>query len=112
MTTTDALAPLHPDATGLTLFRTLPNGTGRAYSEVEFTRGRAGVEHFLRQLRAFGYVRNSSSDPKSGYGVLDVLNADGDIVQDYEVTSARAHAYIKRKLRLTVVQPPAAAVAR
>ncbi|RGC68447.1 hypothetical protein C5N14_13755 [Micromonospora sp. MW-13] len=105
---TDELAPLHPDATGLTLFRALPNGTGRAYSEVEFTRGRAGVEHFLRQLRAFGYVRNSSADPESGYGVLDVLNAAGDIVQDYEVPTARAHAYIKRKLRLTVRHAPEA----
>ncbi|MCX4474842.1 hypothetical protein OOK41_31780 [Micromonospora sp. NBC_01655] len=106
---TDELAPLHPDATGLTLFRALPNDDCRAYSEVEFTQGRAGVARFLHRLRALGYIRNSSADPKSGYGVLDVLNADGDIVQDYEVTSSRAHAYIKRKLRLTVVRPPAEA---
>lgn len=104
------LHPLHPAATGFTVFRVLPDGTGRSYSAVEFTRGWAGAEHFLRQLRACGYVKNSSTDPDSGYAVLDVLDADDDIVQDYEVPSGAAFAYIKRKLRLTVVHPPTEAV--
>lgn len=104
----DELTPLHPDATGLTLFRVLANGGSRTYTAVEFTRGWAGVDHFLRQLRAFGYIRNSSNAP-DGYHVLDVLNAEGDIVQDYAVPPhpSRAFAYIKRKLKLRAETPEA-----
>lgn len=99
------LAPLHPDATGFTVFRLMPDGTGRTYTAVEFTRGWAGAEHFLRQLRACGYVENSSTKP-DGWHVLDVLDANGDIVQDYAIPPApsRAMAYIKRKLNLRVVR--------
>ncbi|MEU5946277.1 hypothetical protein ABZ793_12030 [Micromonospora sp. NPDC047465] len=102
-TAVDELAPLHPDAVGFTLFRVLPNGGSRAYTAVEFTRGWAGADHFLRQLRACGYVRNSSTAP-DGWHVLDVLDANGDIVQDYAIPPhpSRAFAYIKRKLKLTV----------
>lgn len=97
------LAPLHPDATGFTLVRVLPNGAGRFYTAVEFTRGWAGADHFLRQLKACGYVLPGGSAAPDGYHVLDVLNADGDIVQDYAVPPhpSRAFAYIKRKLKLT-----------
>jgi hypothetical protein len=94
----DDLAPLHPDATGFKLFRGLANGGTRDYTGVEFTRGWSGADQFRGQLRAFGYVRNSSAEPS--YGVLDVLDANGDIVQDYDVPTANAFAYIKRKLRL------------
>lgn len=102
----EELAPLHPDAVGFTLFRVLPNGEGRAYTSVEFARGWAGADHFLRQLRACGYVKNSSAT-QDGWHVLDVLNADGDIVQDYAVPPhpSGAFAFIKRKLRLQVVRP-------
>lgn len=96
------LAKLHPQAVGFTAFRALPDGTGRAYTGVEFTRGWAGADHFLRQLRACGFVKNSSDDPESGYAVLDVLDLNGDIVQDYEVPTAHAFKYIYRKLQLRV----------
>ena len=99
--TTD-LAPLHPDANGFKLFRGLPNGKARDYTGVEFTRGWPGGDQFLRQLRLLGYVRNSSTDT-SGYGVLDVLNADDDIVQDYDIPTAEAFRYVKRKLKLRVL---------
>lgn len=104
MTTSTTLAPLHPDAVGFTLFRILPNGDGRAYTAVEFERGWPGAEHFLRQLRACGYVRNSS-EGGDGWHVLDVINTDGDIIQDYAVPPApsRAMHYITRKLKLRVV---------
>lgn len=100
--TTD-LAPLHPDAIGFTVLRVLPNGGCRNYTAVEFTRGWPGAEHFLRQLRAVGYVRDSKGAP-DGWHVLDVLDANGDIVQDYAIPPApsRAMAYIKRKLKLRV----------
>lgn len=103
----EPIAPLHPDATGLTVFRILPDGNGRAYSSVEFTRGWAGTDHFLRQLKACGFVKNSTTEEGTCYAVLDVLNADGDIVQDYEVPTAQAFRFIKRKLKLTVASEDA-----
>lgn len=96
----DHLEPLHPAAIGFTLFRELPSGAGRAYSSVEFTRGWAGADHFRRQLRAFGFVQNCT--PAKAYGLLDAIDAEGDIVQTYDIPTARAFAYIKRKLKLTV----------
>ncbi|MDG4791961.1 hypothetical protein O7626_39805 [Micromonospora sp. WMMD1102] len=102
----EPLAPLHPDATGFTLFRIMPNGVGRAYSQVEFVHGHRGAAAFLHRLRALGFVKNSST-AADGWHVLDVLNADGDIVQDYAVPpTGPAFQYIKRKLRLTVAHEP------
>ena len=91
-------------AVGLSAVRALPDGSMRQYTAVEFTRGWAGVEHFIRTLRACGFVRPSSADTKdTSYAVLDVLDADGDIIGDYDVPDARAFRYIKRKLKLSVV---------
>lgn|SRR5690606_12729704 len=97
------LAPLHPDAVGFSVFRLLPDGTGRTYTSVKFTDGWRGANHFLRQLRALGYVRNSSSAP-DGHHVLDVLNVNGDVVQDYAIPPypSEAIGYIKRRLKLRV----------
>lgn len=99
--TRDEIPPLHPDAVGYSAFRCLKSGAGRAYSSVEFTSGWADADHFLRQLRAVGYVRASTKDA-DGYAVLDVLDAAGDVIQDYDIPHQRAFAYIKRKLRLVV----------
>ncbi|MEV4212537.1 hypothetical protein [Micromonospora sp. NPDC049662] len=104
MTSSD-LPNLHPEAVGLSAIRALPGGAMRQYSSVEFTRGWSGVEHFLRQLRACGFVRPSNSDT-SGYAVLDVLDAEGDIIQDYDLPTAIAFRYVKRKLNLIVVPEP------
>lgn len=100
MTTT---TPLHPDATGFTLLRVLPNGGCRNYTAVEFARGWAGADHFLRTLRAVGYVIDSKGAP-DGWHVLDVLDAKGDIVQDFAIppTPSRAMKFIIRKLGLRV----------
>ena len=92
------MSPLHPDAVGMSAFRVLKNGTGRQYSAVEFTRGRAGCERQLRVFRKLGMV----DEADDGYAVLDILDADGDIVQDFSVRDARAWGYIKRVLGLTV----------
>lgn len=94
------------DARGLSAFRGLRNGSARQYSAVEWDRWQ-GVEHFVRTLAHLGYIRPSSTDT-SGYAVLDVLDADGDIIADYDVPTAQAFRYIKRKLRLTVVDVEAA----
>lgn len=97
------LAPLHPDAIGFTLLRVLPNGGCRNYTAVEFERGWTGAEHFLRTLRAVGYVIDSKDAP-DGWHVLDVLDVNGDIVQDYAIPPApsRAMRFIVRKLGLRV----------
>jgi hypothetical protein len=92
-------------ATGLSAIRGLPDGSLRQYTYVEFERGWNGVEHFIRTLRAVGFVRPSSSAPS--YAVLDVLDADGDIIGDYDVPSSKAFAFIKRKLHLRVEEVPA-----
>lgn len=97
------LASLHPEATGFTLLRVLPNGGCRFYSAVEFDHGREGAARFLHRLRGLGFVKNGNCAP-AGWHVLDVLNADGDIVQDYAVPPhpSPAFRYIKRQLKLTV----------
>lgn len=90
-------------ATGLSAVRALPDGSMRQYSAVGFRQGWSGVDQFIRTLRAVGFVRPSSRDT-AGYAVLDVLNADGDLIADYDVPTAVAFRYVKRKLRLTVAR--------
>jgi hypothetical protein len=89
-------------ATGLSALRVLTDGEPRQYSAVEFTRGWWGLERFIRTLRAVGFIRPSTRR-SGGYAVLDVLDADGDIIADYDIPTARAFRYVKRKLKLTVV---------
>ncbi len=87
-------------AVGLSAIRDPGDGSMRQYSSVEFTRGWHGVEHFIRTLRAFGYVKPSSTEPS--YAVLDVLDANGDIIGDYDIPHPQAFKYIYRKLDLRV----------
>lgn len=91
-------------AVGLSAMRPV-RGVARNYTAVEFTRGWNGVEHFIRTLMKVGYIAPSSSAPS--YAVLDVLDADGDIIGDYDVPNAKAFGYIKRKLKLRVEPEPA-----
>lgn len=93
------LAPLDKDAAGFGALRILPDGRGRFYSYTLFERGWSGADQFLRALKRFGFVRPEGD----GYAVLDVVDADGDIVQDYSVPSARAFKYIYRCLSLRVI---------
>lgn len=92
-------------ATGISAIRILPGGGMRQFSAVEFRRGWSGVERFIRILRAVGYVRPTKAEPS--YAVLDVLDADGDIIGDYDVPNARAWRYIYRKLKLRAEPEPA-----
>ena len=89
------------DATGLSAIRPLGDGSLRQYSAVDFEAGWTGVEHFVRTLRAVGFIRPSSAE---GYAVLDVLDDNGDIIADYDIPTSQAFQYVKRRLRLTVVQ--------
>lgn len=104
--TTNGLAELHPNAVGFTLFRLLPRDRCRTYTSVEFDRGWADADWFLRQLHAFGYVQNSTP-AREGWHVLDVLDAESNVIQDYAVPPAPsgAMAYIIRKLGLRVEKP-------
>jgi len=95
------LTPLHPDATGYSAFRGLPDGSGRQYTGVVFDYGRQGAAYWLRRFAKLGMVRDGSTDT-TGYAVLDVLNGDGDIIQDYDIPTAQAWRYIKRMLQLRV----------
>lgn len=92
---------LHPAAVGFSAIRGLPGGRMRQYSEVEFTNGHAGANRYHRMFAGTGAIAASSTDPS--YAVLDVLDADGEIVQDFDVPTAEGFRYIKRMLGLTVV---------
>lgn len=91
------------EAIGLSAVRALPDGSMRQYSAVDFRQGWPGVDQFIRTLRAVGFVRPSSRD-MAGYAVLDVIDTDGDLIADYDIPTAAAFRYVKRKLRLSVVR--------
>lgn len=91
---------LPPGTTGFTAFRSLPGGRGRQYTAAHFTRERAGAEWFLRQLRACGFIRRSSST--RAYALLDAIDADGEVLETYDLPTRQAFAYAYRKLGLRV----------
>lgn len=92
---------LHPAAVGFSAIRGLSSGRMRQYSAVEFTNGWAGANRYHRMFAGTGSIVASSKEPS--YAVLDVLDADGEIVQDFDVPTATAFQYIKRMLGLTVI---------
>jgi hypothetical protein len=101
---TGRVQPPPEAATGLSAIRGLPDGSLRQYSAVEFDHGRVGVARFVHRCAAIGLLKPSSAEPS--YAVLDVLDAEGDIIGDYNVPTAQAFAHIKRKLQLTVEATP------
>jgi len=92
-------SPVVATAVALSAFRVLPNGEGRVYTATTFPGNPlAGCERFVRTCRVLGYLVPDGPH----YAVLDVLDATGDIVQDFLIRDAAAFRYIKRKLRLRV----------
>jgi hypothetical protein len=91
---------LPPGTAGFTVFRSLPDGRGRQYSAAQFTQGTAGAEWFLRQLRACGLVRMPSSAPS--YALLDAIDADGEVLETFDLPTRQAFAFAYRKLGLRV----------
>lgn len=84
-------------AHALTVFRVLRNGEGRSYTATTFPRDPfAGCQRFLRMACLW------LTAEKDGYGVLDVLNENGDIVQDFTIADAPGFQQIKRRLHLVV----------
>lgn len=53
----------------------------------------AGCELYLRRCRAFGFLENDDARL-----LIDVLNADGDIVQDFPV-NRKGFEYLRRTLK-------------
>lgn len=98
MSMAKVIAP-HPDASGLSALRVLKNGRGRFYSAVSGSWRL--IEQTLRQARSCGLVEDAGHPER--YAVLDVLNDDGEIIQDYVIPNAAAWRWWKRKLGLRVV---------
>jgi hypothetical protein len=85
----------------LTALRELPDGSGRQYTATTFPRSPwQGCERFVRMCAAVGYVRDCT--PEHAYAVLDAINDDGDILETWDITSAKAFRFIYRKLNLRI----------
>ena len=98
---------LHREAHALRLFRVLPNGEARTYWAITFPRDPwGGCEHTVRFGLKLGAIRHADEATDDDYAVLDVLNEDGDIVQDYSVPTAAAFKTIKRRLGNPKVERP------
>jgi hypothetical protein len=93
--------PLHPTATALSAARIVSGGELRTYSVTTANDGWKGLEQFIRQCTVTGILEPSRPD---SYAVLDVLDADGSIVQDYGVRDARSWRWIKKRLKFVVEQ--------
>jgi hypothetical protein len=88
---------VHEKAHALTGIRILKNGSMRQYSAATFPADPwRGCEHTIRTGMTLGFLRPSSSAPSAG--VLDVLDEEGDIVQDFDITTPNAIKWIKRRL--------------
>lgn len=87
------------DAVALSAFRMLPGGGERGYTATTFPADPwRGCERFLRMCKAVGWV----TDDDDGYAVLDVLNENADIVQDFTIPDASAFKQIAKRLDLRV----------
>jgi hypothetical protein len=87
-------------AHALTLFRILPGGGARTYTVVTFRRDPwQGCERTIRMGLKVGWLADSGA---AGYAVLDVLDEDDAIIQDFTVTTSQAFQQLKRRLGLRV----------
>lgn len=88
-------------ATGMSMFRQCQNGDVRQYSAVAFRHGNKGVERTLRRFTTFGWITNNI-ELKDVYGILDLIDNNGDIIGDRLIPNSKAFQGIKRHLKLTV----------
>lgn len=88
---------LHPDAFALRPVRVLKNGSIRYYEGTTFPGNPwSGCEMYLRRLMFFGALGVEDTSI-----VIDVLNEEGDILQDFTV-STRGFEYLRRQLGFRV----------
>lgn len=59
----------------------------------------SGCEMYLRRCAAFGYLERDE-----GNLIIDVLNADGDIVQDFPI-NRKGFEYLRREFKFRREQP-------
>jgi hypothetical protein len=99
-------ADLDPRAVALTAFRALPDGSGREYTATTFPQDPwQGCERMVRMARACGFVPRTKCQGRCDcYAVLDVLDEDGDNIQDFCITTAQAFQWFYRKLHLRAVR--------
>lgn len=100
------LPDLHPDAVAVTAFRGLPDGTGRFYTVAEAVSDDPkdkwlAINHLLRMARACGYAK-ATCGGCTCYAVLDILDSNNDLVQDFCIPTDRAFRWWYRKLHLRV----------
>ena len=87
-------------AVALTAFRQLPDGRGRQYTAATFpAHPYQGCEHMIRMARAVGFVTDSAH---GAYVALDVLDADGDLIQTFGIPTSIAFHWWQRKLHWQV----------
>lgn len=92
---------LHPAAVALTAVRLVGDDTLRGYTIAEPEGGWPQLERMVRMASVLGYLRPPGR-PEDSYAVLDVLDENNDIVQDYMIPHARAWRWWYRKLGLRV----------
>ncbi len=97
------LPEINANAVALSALRSLPNGVARQYSVAEFDHGAEGIRFWVRRAWAIGFAHPSGAACTNCYAVLDVLDANDDIVQDFCIPTRRAFAWWYRTLRLRVV---------
>ncbi|WP_433357655.1 hypothetical protein ACQP25_44690 (plasmid) [Microtetraspora malaysiensis] len=100
------LPELHPDAVAVTAFRGV-NGVGRAYTISEAPSGARAIRASLHRARGIGFVKATTHDrsgdgPCDCYAVLDILDKNDEIVQDFCIPTARAFRWWYRHLHLRV----------
>lgn len=102
------LSTLHPDVVGFSAFRVFESKgeqIGRWYSAVRFRDGNKGANRALRMYQKVGWVPSEDAPHAAmPYAVLDALDEQGDILQDFQIVNAQAFQQIKRRLGL-VVEP-------
>jgi hypothetical protein len=95
------LAPLHPDAVALSIFRVI-KGNGCQYGVAPFADGRAAVEVALRRAAEAGFLAPSETAANYCFAVLDVLDAEGDWIQDFALPSEEAFEWWNLLLGLEI----------
>lgn len=96
------VAPLHPDAHSFGALR--PVGNGARHYEPRWA-GPKWAEQLFRMAKATGQVKPCGTAPS--YALLDVLDADGDLMQTYAIPNARAFRWWYRKVGWRLVREPA-----
>lgn len=94
-----------PGTVALSLFRVLANGEPRRYSATTFPSNPAGgCDQIVRMALATGAISTTphQAGQPDGYGVLDVLDVQGDIIADFEIPNAQGFAWLKKKLNIVV----------